>query len=68
MQAAVGGKPAIDFAVPPGVEMVRIDPGTGLLATGATDGVLLPFMPGTAPSRSVPEPSSTPQNFFQDDH
>jgi penicillin-binding protein 1A len=68
MQAAVGGKPAIDFTVPPGVEMVRIDPGTGLLATGATDGVLVPFMPGTAPSRTVPEPSSTPQNFFQDDH
>jgi penicillin-binding protein 1A len=67
MQAAVGGRPATDFTAPPGVEMVRIDPRTGLLATGATDGVLLPFMPGTAPARTAPEPSAAPQNFFQDD-
>ncbi|MGA8891822.1 MAG: PBP1A family penicillin-binding protein [Anaeromyxobacteraceae bacterium] len=68
MQAAVGGRPATDFTAPPGVEMVRIDPRTGLLATGATGGVLLPFMPGTAPARTAPEPSAAPQNFFQDDH
>lgn len=68
MQAAVGGRPATDFAVPPGVEFVRIDPRTGMLAPGATDGVLLPFVPGTAPRNTSPEPSSAPQNFFQDDH
>ncbi len=68
MQAAVGGKPAVDFPVPPTVEMVRIDPKTGLLAAGATEGVLLPFLPGTAPRSTSPEPTSAPQNFFQDDH
>ena len=68
MQAAVGGKPAVDFAAPPAVEMVRIDPKTGLLAPGPGDGVLLPFVPGTAPRRTSAEPASAPQNFFQDDH
>jgi penicillin-binding protein 1A len=68
MQAAVGGRPAIDFAVPPAIEMARIDPKTGLLSPGASDGVLLPFLPGTAPRRTSAEPASAPQNFFQDDH
>jgi len=68
MQAAVGGRPATDFPVPPSVEFVRIDPKTGMLAAGASDGVLLPFLPGTAPRQTSPEPSTAPQNFFQDDH
>ena len=67
MQAAVGMRPPIDFAVPPAVESVRIDPKTGMLASGASEGVLLPFLPGTAPRRTSPEPSAAPQNFFQDD-
>jgi penicillin-binding protein 1A len=67
MQAAVGMRPATDFPVPPSVEFVRIDPKTGLLAAGASDGVLLPFLPGTAPRRTSPEPTAAPQNFFQDD-
>jgi penicillin-binding protein 1A len=67
MQAAVGARPPTDFAPPPTVEMVRIDPGTGMLASGPTDGVLLPFLPGTAPTRTAPDPSAAPQNFFQDD-
>jgi penicillin-binding protein 1A len=67
MQAAVGGRPATDFPVPPSVEFVRIDPKTGMLAAGASDGVLLPFLPGTAPRQTSPEPSTAPQNFFQDD-
>ena len=67
MQAAVGMRPATDFPVPPTVEFVRIDPKTGMLAAGGSDGVLLPFMPGTAPRQTSPEPSAAPQNFFQDD-
>ncbi len=67
MQAAVGMRPVTDFPVPPGVEFVRIDPKTGMLAAGGSDGVLLPFMPGTAPRQTSPEPSAAPQNFFQDD-
>ncbi len=68
MQAAVGMRPVSDFAVPPGVEFVRIDPQTGMLASGAVEGILLPFLPGTAPRQTSPDPMSAPQNFFQDDH
>ena len=68
MQAAVGLRPITDFAAPPAVEFVRIDPLTGMLAAGAAEGVLLPFLPGTAPRQTSPEPSTAPQNFFQDDH
>ncbi|HQR30876.1 MAG TPA: PBP1A family penicillin-binding protein [Anaeromyxobacteraceae bacterium] len=64
MRAAEGGRPATDFAVPPTVELVRIDPATGMLAAGAESGVVMPFLPGTAPRRTAPEPSATPQNFF----
>ena len=67
MQAAVGMRPPTDFAAPSTVELVRIDPRTGMLASGLTEGVLLPFLPGTAPTRTAPDPSSAPQNFFQDD-
>ena len=68
MQAAVGMRPVTDFTAPPGVEFVRIDPKTGLLAAGAVEGVQLPFLPGTAPRQTSPDPSAAPQNFFQDDH
>jgi penicillin-binding protein 1A len=67
MQAAVGMRPPTDFVAPPTVEMARIDPRTGMLASGPTEGVLLPFLPGTAPRRTAPDPSAAPQNFFQDD-
>lgn len=67
MRAAVGAQPLTDFPVPPGVEFVRIDPLTGMLASGAVEGISLPFLPGTAPRQTSPEPSAAPQNFFQDD-
>jgi len=69
MQAAVGGRPAVDFAVPPGVELARVDPETGMLAAdGKTSRALLvPFLSGTAPTASSPGSGSAPQNFFQDD-
>jgi penicillin-binding protein 1A len=71
MQAAVGGKPAAAFQMPPGVDLVRIDTKTGLLAPEVKDDAsttLTAFLVGTAPTRSTPEPGSAPQNFFQDDH
>ncbi len=68
MQAAVGGKPPVDFQPPPSVEFARIDPKTGLLARDAAgEAPFVPFVAGTAPTRSSPEPGRAPQNFFQDD-
>ncbi|HVP68255.1 MAG TPA: PBP1A family penicillin-binding protein [Anaeromyxobacteraceae bacterium] len=71
MQAAVGMQPPSDFPPPAGVEVVAVDPRTGLLARPGAEGgastVSLPFVAGTAPAKTAPDPSSSPQNFFQDD-
>jgi penicillin-binding protein 1A len=67
MQAAVGGKPPAEFQPPPNVEFARIDPRTGLLARDPAGAPFVPFIAGTAPTRSRPEAGSAPQNFFQDD-
>jgi penicillin-binding protein 1B len=46
---------APDFAIPSGVEMATIDPGTGGLATPACPrAVKLPFLIGTAPTQLCP--------------
>jgi len=67
MQAAVGGRPPLDFPPPPGVEFVRVDPTTGLLARDqAADAPFAVFLSGTAPSREAAE-GAAPQNFFMDD-
>ncbi len=69
MRAAVASQPPNDFPVPSergdGADRSR---GPGNLASGPVDGVLLPFVPGTAPTRTAPDPTAAPQNFFQDDH
>lgn len=67
MQAAVGAKPAADFALVPGVELARIDPATGLLADRQAAAPFAAFLAGTAPSDSSPSVGSAPQNFFMDD-
>jgi penicillin-binding protein 1A len=72
MQAAVGGRPIVDFQVPPGVEFARIDPRTGWLSSdpAPADGAaapLVPFIAGTAPAQRAPDPGTAPQSFFQDD-
>jgi penicillin-binding protein 1A len=69
MQAAVGGRPSADFAAPPGVELVRIDATSGLLAPGErTDAPFVAFLAGTAPKETASShPGSAPQNFFMDD-
>jgi penicillin-binding protein 1A len=73
MQAALAGRPAAPFSVPPRVELARVDRRTGLLAqVGATAEAapFVAFLMGTAPTRSsaeAPAPGSAPQTFFQDD-
>jgi len=68
MQAAVGGKPVVDFPVPPGVEFARVDPRTGLLpSTSSGAGMTLPFVSGTVPTGAAPDREGDPQNFFQED-
>jgi hypothetical protein len=69
MQAAVGAKPAADFAAVPGVEVARIDPASGLRADdGAAAAAALSFLAGTAPAQTArSQAGAAPQNFFMDD-
>jgi penicillin-binding protein 1A len=66
MQAALGGRPPVDFDLVPGVELVRVDPASGQLA-GAVDAPFVPFLAGTAPTDQAQAPGAAPQNFFMDD-
>jgi penicillin-binding protein 1A len=55
MAAALKGKPAIPFRIPPGIELVRIDAHTGRLpASGDRNVIWGAFKPGTEPTN---EPS-----------
>jgi penicillin-binding protein 1A len=69
MQAAVGARPVAQFDVVPGVELARVDPATGLLASDRqADAALAAFLAGTAPAEGASAgPGSAPQNFFMDD-
>ncbi|GIL00833.1 MAG: penicillin-binding protein 1A [Alphaproteobacteria bacterium] len=50
MQAALAGKPPVDFRVPKGIKLIPIDRKTGLQAQPGDEGVILEaFKPGTAP-------------------
>ena len=54
MQAALGGRPAIDFELVPGVEQVRIDAASGKLARPeAPNAPFVPFLSGTAPTETA---------------
>ena len=66
MQAALGGRPVVEFDLVPGVELVRVDPASGQLAAAA-DAPFVPFLAGTAPVDQTATPGSAPQNFFMDD-
>jgi len=70
MQAAVGARPPLEFPVPPGIELARIDPTTGLLAgRDRADAPALAFLAGTVPTATAQShPGSAPANFFMDDH
>lgn len=53
MKTALAGKPAVPFRVPPGIKLIRINPSTGLRASGGEGKVILEaFKPGTAPADS----------------
>lgn len=68
MEAAHQGLPIRDFDVPPGVEFVRVDPLTGLLAGGSVPGRMEPFLEGTAPTAEAPPPDAVrPEDFFLQD-
>jgi penicillin-binding protein 1A len=68
MQAALGATPPVDFPPVEGVELARVDPATGLLASGGEDAPSLAFLSGTAPVDAADaERGSAPQNFFMDD-
>jgi penicillin-binding protein 1A len=57
MQVATAGRPALDFAEPPGVEHVQIDPKTGLRAyEGMPDAIDEVFVMGTAPTQTALPP------------
>jgi penicillin-binding protein 1A len=66
MQAALGGRAPSAFDVVPGVELVRIDPATGRLASDRQGSApFAAFLTGTAPASAGP--GAAPQNFFMDD-
>jgi penicillin-binding protein 1A len=68
MGQALKGKPARGFTPPPGLEVVRIDPRTGLLAApGSAAYKDEYFVKGTAPTQAAPaEGEATPDNFIID--
>jgi len=52
MKEALAGEPVRNFAVPPGIEFVNIEPRSGLLApNGAGNVIVQAFQKGTAPTR-----------------
>jgi penicillin-binding protein 1A len=69
MKAALEARPPAQFDLVPGVEQVRIDPSSGLLAgdRGPADAPFVPFLSGTAPTEPAgDEAGSAPQNFFME--
>ena len=51
MAAALKDQPAIPFRIPPGIELVRVNPATGKLARAGDRNVIYePFKPGTVPT------------------
>jgi penicillin-binding protein 1A len=67
MQAALGARPVSEFRAVPGVELVRIDPASGRLASDRQpEAPFAAFLSGTAPSAAA-SPGAAPQNFFMDD-
>ncbi|MEK7679212.1 MAG: penicillin-binding transpeptidase domain-containing protein, partial [Deltaproteobacteria bacterium] len=65
MQGATARMPVRSFTVPEGLEFAKIDPETGLLATGATrDAIFEVFKEGTAPKEYSAGASKTLSNDF----
>ncbi len=56
MLAALANVPPTDFRIPPGLRLYRVDPATGLPATGNGPAIYEAYKPGTAPgSGRAPE-------------
>jgi penicillin-binding protein 1A len=65
MRAALDGKPVVDFAMPAGVEIARIDPASGLLAPeGVTTAIDEVFVRGTAPTQVALPPDVASGDSF----
>ena len=68
MKGALEGTPQSDFAVPPGVVLVRVDPSSGLLAGPRLPGRQEAFLEGTAPTSEAPSPGeASPDRFLMED-
>jgi penicillin-binding protein 1A len=52
MMAALKNTPPRAFPIPPGVELYRVDPATGLPATAGEPAIYEPYKPGTAPGKN----------------
>lgn len=62
MMAALGGTPAVPFRIPAGINLVRVNAKTGLLATpGETSVILEAFKEGTEPGAREPELQGFPE-------
>jgi len=68
MKAALAGKPAVPFRIPPGIQLIRVNRKTGFRAApGDPSTILEAFKPGTQPPNYYQsQPSSAPQGpgFF----
>ena len=51
MTVALKDAPATEFRTPPGLRMYRVNPGTGLPATGGDAGIWEAYKPGTEPGK-----------------
>jgi penicillin-binding protein 1A len=68
MRQAMESRPRLEFAAPPGVESVRIDPQSGLRAADGGVGRLEVFVEGTAPKDFAPRPGeASPGMLFLED-
>ena len=70
MTKALADRPTRDFTPPPGVEVVRIDPASGLLPPPGAEGIEEVFLQGTAPREtavSTDEAATADKLLFQDD-
>ena len=52
MMAALKDTPPREFRTPPGVELYRVDPATGLPASAGETAIYEPYKPGTAPGKN----------------
>jgi penicillin-binding protein 1A len=51
MIAALKDEPPVEFPIPPGLQMVHVDPGTMLPSEGGGPSIWMAYKPGTAPDK-----------------